>query len=136
MTRRPLRSPDFPRSSPAGPASVATPWQESIDSLLKATVRFLRDPSLQHPENKWGRPAFPARFFFRYCVGFLGIWFVQQQTRGMARREASRKVARHVLFSPILNELTAAECARLNLPVSRTPADVDAFADRFRKGEQ
>jgi hypothetical protein len=131
---------------PAPPRS--TPWQDTIDCWLEATVEFFRRRSAT-AKRRGRRSVAPGKEWFRLAVGFLGTGEVERQERRkdgrvVSRREASRRLARYIMTSPILLRLTADERALLNIPPADVKRDgagavraqVTAFAGRLRDGDK
>ena len=129
------------------PAPRSPRWQDTIDCWLEATVEFLLRPPAT--AKRRGRPSAAAKEWFRLAVGFLGTGEVERQERRkdgrvVSRGEASRRLARYIMTSPILRRLRAEDRALLNIPRPDVPRDgagglraqVKAFAERLRNGDK
>jgi hypothetical protein len=123
---------------------MAEPWRETIDSWLLGTVKRLADIEKPPSLRRRGRPSKGlANEFFRFCVGFMGTGIVQTQERRdpkdpsskkVSESEASRRLARYIMKSPIVQKLTPEQRRLLNIPDGRLQADIKAFAQRLKKG--
>jgi hypothetical protein len=110
-----------------------TPWRETIDYRLSKTVEWLRNPP---PLTKRrGNPSPLAKQFFRFCCGRMVIDDIRQQ-ESLRENEASRRVARHILKSAIVQRLTIDERRLLNIPEGTSPFDIKALALTLRKGSK